>query len=364
MKPIRTLSLLLVLSGLALGAQTPAAAPAQGTGSGPGARATQPRTAAAANVAGGMTLKEVRDAFTKADADRSGSLSVDEAAFGGLDGAGFTAGDADGDGRLSQDEYVVASESRVARLSGGAASDLTAESTRLQTLRRARQAEALKTRREAAAGSATSGASGSPGAAAPQAGATGGPAAARRALAAEQAAPAAPVPGAKATGEKPADLQEIRASIVRRLRNGEITEADAQTAIEAIDRRIALATGAAEASKPRCSGGNGTGGSGPGRRGGQESGPARDRGLAQPADPQQRHPDRAGRRRLRGHPAPHRERPRRHSAAATAPRQAPAANGSAPTALPAPSGVQGAPGPQAPEEPQDSGPRSPKPSRT
>jgi hypothetical protein len=246
MKPIRTLSLILVLCGGTFGAEP------QG-GTGPGARVAPARPAPQAPQATGMSLKEVREAFAKADADRSGSLSVDEAAFGGLDAAGFTAGDADGDAKLNLDEYVVASESRVAKLSGGAASDLTAESTRVQALRRAQKAEAQKTRREAAGAPAIGAGTAPPAAADPAgaAGATPGPAAARRALA--PAAPAAPG-AAGAETDDPRTLQEIRSSIVRRLRNGEISEEKARVELEAVDRRIANATKGAATAAPEVSG--------------------------------------------------------------------------------------------------------------
>ena len=54
-----------------------------------------------------MTLKEVRESFAKADVNHSDGLSVDEAAFGGLDAAAFAAGDANSDSKLSLEEFAL-----------------------------------------------------------------------------------------------------------------------------------------------------------------------------------------------------------------------------------------------------------------
>ncbi len=225
MRPIRTLTLLLLLASAPLSAQTPA-------GAAPGSRRAP---APAVTQTAGLTLKEVRDAFAKADADRSGGLSADEAVSGGVDAASFAAADADSDSKLSADEYTVVSEGRAAKLATGAAPDLTAESTRLQALRRAQKSEDIKSKREVTAPSAPApaGAAGTARAAAPVAAtpAPSGPAAARRALA----------PAAEDQSRTP---EEVRADILRRVRNGEISAEKARTELEAVDLRIAKTTGA------------------------------------------------------------------------------------------------------------------------
>ncbi|HTF89591.1 MAG TPA: hypothetical protein VK843_14350 [Planctomycetota bacterium] len=226
MRPIRTLSLLLILGVSPLTAQAPVRA------------APLSRQATAQPQAAGMSLKEARDSFAKADADKSGSLALEEAATSGLDSGAFAGADADADGKLDQDEFLVGAESRAAKLPAGAAADLTAESTRLQALRRAQKTEELRTRREVTAPGAartgnragTSPASpGEPAApadtSAPATTAPSGPAAARRAL-----APATP-----ADQENP---QDLRASIVRRLWTGELSPEKARELLEAIDRRL------------------------------------------------------------------------------------------------------------------------------
>jgi hypothetical protein len=140
MRPIRTLLLLLPLAALPTYAQDSRPAPAAGRTAPPVAK---PVTAPA------LTLQQVRSSFAKVDADRSGSLDSKEALAGGLDAAEFLAADADGDQRLSQDEFIVGREGKAAKQAGSVATDLTAESTRLQALRRAQKAEELKTRRDA-----------------------------------------------------------------------------------------------------------------------------------------------------------------------------------------------------------------------
>ncbi|HUR27711.1 MAG TPA: hypothetical protein VM509_05955 [Planctomycetota bacterium] len=223
MKPIRTLGLIMILGAAPAGAQD---APL-------GKDVTRPVPTPPAPA--GLTVKEVRDTFTRVDADRSGALSAEEAAVGALDAAAFSAADADGDKTLNSDEFTVASEARASKLATGVSAELTAESTRLQALRRAQKSEELKRREAQAPGAArTAGQkpvapvvtpTGSNDATAPA-----GPAAARRALAPD------------ATGETELTPQEIRASIVRRLRNGEISQEKARVDLEAIDRRIANAT--------------------------------------------------------------------------------------------------------------------------
>ena len=108
MRPIRNLTLLLILGAAPLQAQDAA-------GAAPAARKApaQPQPA-------GLTLKEVRESFAKADADQSRSLSAEEASKAGLDAAAFSAADADADLKLSLDEFTVGSESRAAKGSAGA----------------------------------------------------------------------------------------------------------------------------------------------------------------------------------------------------------------------------------------------------
>lgn len=232
MRPIRNLSFVLLLCAAPLHAQTTG-------GAGPGSRrATTP--APAANPAparpAGLTLKEVRDAFAKADVDRSGALSAVEAAAGGLDASAFAAGDADSDASLSLDEYTVTSESRAVRQPAGAANDLTAESTRLQAVRRAQKSEELKSKREVAtppvpapAGAAEKTRAGTPVPAAPMTPAAGGPAAARRALA----------PAAATSTDSTRSPEEVRADILRRVRNAEISADQARQELEIVDQRLA-----------------------------------------------------------------------------------------------------------------------------
>ncbi len=226
MRPIRTLTLILLLASAPLSAQTIG-------GAAPGSRRA-PAPAPAVTAPAGLTLKEVRDAFAKADADRSGGLTSDEAVSGGIDAGAFAGADADSDSKLSADEYTVASEGRAAKLAGGAASDLTAESTRLQALRRAQKSEDLKSKREvkppaapAPVGAAEGARAAAPVAATP---APSGPAAARRALA----------PVAEDQTRTP---QEVRADILRRVRNGEISAEKARVELEAVDLRIAKTAG-------------------------------------------------------------------------------------------------------------------------
>jgi hypothetical protein len=133
---------------------------------------------------------------------------------------------------------------------------LTAESTRLQALRRAQKAEELKTRRDATPTRP----------AAPDAPTANGPGAARSAAgnprAAQPAAKsdgpvAAPAPAAgpaavrRAAAETPAEreqrLQEIRDSIARRLRNGELSADQALAAYAAVDKRLGNALGEKQA---------------------------------------------------------------------------------------------------------------------
>ena len=227
MRPIQTLTLILLLASAPLSAQTPA-------GAAPGSRRL-PAPAPAVTQPAGLTLKEVREAYAKADADRSGGLSADEAAIGGVDAAAFAAADADSDSKLSVDEYTVVSEGRAAKLATGAAADLTAESTRVQALRRAQKSEDIKSKRELNAPPAPTPAAASAGArsAAPVAAtpAPSGPAAARRAL-------------APAIDDPNRTPEEVRADILRRVRNGEISADKARTELEAIDLRIAKTTGA------------------------------------------------------------------------------------------------------------------------
>ncbi|MEO6711185.1 MAG: hypothetical protein ABI054_14255 [Planctomycetota bacterium] len=226
MRPIRNLSLLLILGASPLAAQAPARAASVARQT-----PTQPQAA-------GMSLKEARDSFAKADADQSGSLAVEEAASAGLDSGAFAAADADANGKLDQDEFVVGTESRAAKLPGGVAADLTAESTRLQALRRAQKTEELRTRRDVTAPAAarTGNRAGTP----PSN--TGEPAAP-----ADRRAPAIPAPSGPAAArralapETPADQenpQDLRASIVRRLRTGELSPEKARELLEGIDRRL------------------------------------------------------------------------------------------------------------------------------
>jgi len=244
MRPIRTLLLLLPFTVAPLLAQDkrPAPAPAPAP-----ARPVAPAARPAA--ATGLSLQQVRDSFAKSDADRSGKLDAAEALAAGLDASAFSAAYADADQGLDQDEFVVGSEGRAAKQPGGVAADLSAESTRLQALRRAQKSEDLRTRREAAPNSA-------PGAA--RTGAAREPSSPRAAAAepagreagATAAAPAVNGPAAArraAAVESPADrekrLLEIRESIARRLRNGELSAEQAQEAYAALDRRIANALG-------------------------------------------------------------------------------------------------------------------------
>src|SRR5688500_8464571 len=216
MRPIRTLTFLLLLLAVPATAQDTRKAPGS-------ARQATPIAQPAST-----SLKQVRDAHATADADRSGGLSVTEAAGAGVEASAFVATDADGDQQLGLDEFVIWSEGRAAKQAGGSAPDLTAESTRLQALRRAQKSEQLKTQRESRPAPA--------GDAATRPAAPAGPAAARRAVAPENAA------------QQEQRLQEIRDSIARRLRNGELTPEQAQAAYAAIDRRIGNALG--EAPKP------------------------------------------------------------------------------------------------------------------
>ena len=235
MRPIRILSLLLVLAAVPASAQVAPTAPGAA------------RKPAAPTPQAALTLPQVREVFAKSDADHSGGLNSIESLAAGLEAAGFTAADLDLDQQLSTDEFIVASESRASKQAAGVASDLVAESTRLQALRRAQKSEDLKLRREAATPAAPASARGAtrepaatpaPGAEAAPAPAAVGPAAARRALATETAP------------DREKRLQEIRDSIARRLRNGELTPEQAQEAYATLDRRISNALGDAPKATP------------------------------------------------------------------------------------------------------------------
>ena len=108
MRPIRYWTLVLILGATPLRAQDAGAAR-------PARQAPAPQPAA------GLTLKEVRESFGKADADQSTSLSAQEAAVAGFDAGAFSAADSDGDQKLSLDVFTIGSESRAAKTSSGSA---------------------------------------------------------------------------------------------------------------------------------------------------------------------------------------------------------------------------------------------------
>lgn len=99
----------------------------------------------------GESLVEVRTLFRRVDADRDGRLDVREADHGGIDWTRLAASDQDRDGRLDAEEFVVARQRELARLGKVAAPNLTAESTRIQALWRARAAQAERERAATAA---------------------------------------------------------------------------------------------------------------------------------------------------------------------------------------------------------------------
>ena len=150
-----------------------------------------------------VTLADARTAFERADSDKDGALDAAEAAKAGIDATRFSGLDADAAGGLSRDEFIVGFHQEAVRKGKSAASDLTAESTRLQALRRARRSQRLERRAQ-------------------------GPAAAR------QSARAQPQP--ELSHEQ--KLQAIRDSLNKRVRNSEMTEEQALSAYENAARRL------------------------------------------------------------------------------------------------------------------------------
>lgn len=250
MNPLCKLCWILMLGGAALGSQNEGEA-------GPSSR----RRAVAQPI--GLTLGQVRESFSVADTNKSGSLDLAEAVASGLDGPTFALADADGDLWMSLAEFTVNSETRAARTGKAVAGDLRAESTRLQAQRRAERTQELLSRREAGAHRSTASGSGAKGRNLPVDGArsaSSGPAASRGALL------------HLSDEERAWAALDLRSEILLRIRRGELTPENARLGLEAIDRRIAALTvepakaGAPNSNRsPRDSANSGDSGMGPSR---------------------------------------------------------------------------------------------------
>jgi hypothetical protein len=119
-------------------AQTTGKAPQKGKQEAPkDPKAPKSRTAV-------TTLQDARGAFVRVDGDRNRVLTEAEAAKAALDRKAFRAADLDGDKKLSQDEFIVGYHRMLAGRRRAVASDLEAESTRLQALSMARRAQAMR----------------------------------------------------------------------------------------------------------------------------------------------------------------------------------------------------------------------------
>jgi hypothetical protein len=195
MKYLKASKLLLVLSLVSFGAIAEA---------GQDRRQRPDRPAADAKPAAdkAVTLADARGAFVRADSDKSGALDASEAAKAGIDASRFSGLDSDGAGGLSRDEFIVGFHQEAVRDGKSAATDLAAESTRLQALRRARRSQRLERRAQ-------------------------GPGAARQS--------AQPQPQPESHEQK---LQAIRDSLSKRVRNGGLTEEQALAAYESVAKRL------------------------------------------------------------------------------------------------------------------------------
>jgi hypothetical protein len=91
-----------------------------------------------------VSLAEARALFARVDQDASGELGTREADYAGLAASTAASFDADGNGSLSLEEFIVAHQQTLVRAGKRAAPDLEAESTRIQAVRRAKQAERVR----------------------------------------------------------------------------------------------------------------------------------------------------------------------------------------------------------------------------
>ena len=120
----------------------------------------QPRPNPQPRADDGGSLRGARALFQRVDQDRNGLLDTRESDHAGIDARTLPGFDVDSDGSLSWEEFVVGHRQVRAGAGKPIASDLEAEATRLQALRRARETGQGGARRAAPGREAPSGQAG------------------------------------------------------------------------------------------------------------------------------------------------------------------------------------------------------------
>ena len=92
------------------------------------------------------TLAQARSIFSRSDANKDSRISLAESRAMGVSPAEFGSFDTDGDALVGNDEFLVGYRNWVSSAGQKVAPDLDAEATRLQALRKAKEAEQKRKR--------------------------------------------------------------------------------------------------------------------------------------------------------------------------------------------------------------------------